>query len=42
MKDRITIEGRDIAFGAYIERPKTLPAPGLHGTREDSSVRLSY
>jgi carboxymethylenebutenolidase len=26
MKDRITIEGRDGAFGAYISRPKTLPA----------------
>ena len=27
MKDRITIEGRDGAFSAYIARPKTLPAP---------------
>jgi carboxymethylenebutenolidase len=27
MKDRITIEGRDGAFGAYIARPKTSPAP---------------
>jgi carboxymethylenebutenolidase len=27
MKDHITIEGRDGAFGAYISRPKTLPAP---------------
>src|SRR6266404_3203215 len=27
MKDRITIEGRDGAFGAYIARPKDLPAP---------------
>jgi carboxymethylenebutenolidase len=27
MKDRITIEGRDGAFNAYIARPKTLPAP---------------
>src|SRR5580693_2927449 len=27
MKDRITIEGRDGAFGAYIARPKALPAP---------------
>jgi hypothetical protein len=25
MKDRITIEGRDGAFGAYIARPKALP-----------------
>jgi carboxymethylenebutenolidase len=29
MNDRITIEGRDGAFGAYIARPKTLPAPGV-------------
>lgn len=29
MGDRITIEGRDGAFGAYISRPKTLPAPGV-------------
>jgi len=27
MNDRITIEGRDGAFGAYIARPKSLPAP---------------
>jgi carboxymethylenebutenolidase len=26
MKDRLTIEGRDGAFSAYIARPKTLPA----------------
>src|SRR5260370_22658694 len=29
MKDRITIESRDGAFGAYIPRPKTLPAPAV-------------
>src|SRR4029077_21022398 len=29
MKDRITIEGRDGSFGAYIARPKTLPAPAV-------------
>jgi len=29
MKDRITIEGRDGAFAAYIARPKTLPAPAV-------------
>src|ERR1700761_640414 len=29
MKDRITIEGRDGAFGAYIARPKALPAPAV-------------
>jgi carboxymethylenebutenolidase len=26
MKDRLTIEGRDGAFGAYIARPKASPA----------------
>jgi len=26
---RITVEGRDGAFGAYIARPKTLPAPAV-------------
>jgi carboxymethylenebutenolidase len=29
MNDRITIEGRDGAFVAYITRPKTLPAPAV-------------
>ena len=29
MMDRITIEGRDGAFAAYIARPKTLPAPAV-------------
>jgi carboxymethylenebutenolidase len=29
MKDRITIEGRNGRFGAYIARPKTLPAPAV-------------
>ena len=29
MKDRITIEGRDGAFGAYIARPKALPATAV-------------
>ena len=29
MKDRITIEGRDGALGAYIARPKALPAPAV-------------
>src|SRR5580700_2018669 len=27
MKDRITVEGQDGAFGAYIARPRDLPAP---------------
>jgi carboxymethylenebutenolidase len=29
MTDRITIQGRDGAFGAYITRPKALPAPAV-------------
>ncbi|MCU1335814.1 MAG: Carboxymethylenebutenolidase [Bryobacterales bacterium] len=29
MEDRISIEGRDGAFSAYIARPKTLPAPAV-------------
>jgi carboxymethylenebutenolidase len=29
MNDRITIEGRDGTFGAYIARPKALPAPAV-------------
>jgi carboxymethylenebutenolidase len=29
MKDRISIEGRDGAFGAYIARPKAVPAPAV-------------
>jgi carboxymethylenebutenolidase len=29
MNDRITIEGPDGTFGAYIARPKTLPAPAV-------------
>jgi carboxymethylenebutenolidase len=29
MNDHITIEGREGAFGGYIARPKTLPAPAV-------------
>jgi carboxymethylenebutenolidase len=29
MRDRITVGGRDGAFGAYIARPKALPAPAV-------------
>ena len=29
MTDRITIEARDGAFGAYLARPKVLPAPAV-------------
>jgi carboxymethylenebutenolidase len=34
MKDRITIEGRDGAFGAYVARPKTFRAPAVVVLRE--------
>jgi len=29
MKDQITINGQNGAFGAYIARPAALPAPGV-------------
>ena len=29
MNDHITVEGHDGAFGAYIARPKTSPAPAV-------------
>src|SRR5277367_4557682 len=29
MTDRISVQGRDGAFGAYVARPKTLPAPAV-------------
>jgi carboxymethylenebutenolidase len=29
MKDHMTIKGRDGAFGAYVSRPNTLPAPSV-------------
>jgi carboxymethylenebutenolidase len=29
MKNRITIDGRNGAFGAYIARPETGPAPAV-------------
>ena len=29
MNDRISIEGRDGKFGAYISRPKRLPTPAV-------------
>jgi carboxymethylenebutenolidase len=38
MNDRITIEGRDGAFGAYIARPKSLPAPAVVVLQELSGV----
>ena len=40
MKDRITIEGRDGAFGAYMARPKTLPAPALVVLQEIFGVNM--
>jgi len=45
VKNRITVEGRDGAFGAYIVRPTALPAPAvvvLHevfGVNADRCVR---
>jgi len=38
MEDRITIEGRDGAFSAYIARPKALPASQ---TRGSTAIRVS-
>jgi hypothetical protein len=38
MDDRITIEGRDGAFSAYIARPKALPASQ---TRGSTAIRVS-
>ena len=40
MKDRITIEGRDGAFGAYMARPKTLPAPAVVVLEEIFGVNM--
>jgi carboxymethylenebutenolidase len=40
MKDRITMEGRDGAFGAYIARPKTLPAPAVVVLQEVFGVNV--
>ena len=40
MKDRITIKGRDGAFGAYMARPKTLPAPAVVVLQEIFGVNM--
>ena len=40
MNDRITIEGRDGAFGAYMARPKTLPAPAVVVLQEIFGVNM--
>jgi carboxymethylenebutenolidase len=40
MKDPITIEGRDGAFGAYMARPKTLPAPAVVVLQEIFGVNM--
>jgi carboxymethylenebutenolidase len=40
MKDRITINGRDGAFGAYIARPKALPAPAVVVLHEVFGVNI--
>src|SRR6202166_4605105 len=34
MKDQITLNGRDGAFGAYIARPEALPAPAVLALHE--------
>jgi len=40
MKDRITIEGRDGAFGAYMARPKTSLAPAVVVLQEIFGVNM--
>ena len=40
MKDRVTIESRDGAFGAYMARPKTLPAPAVVVLQEIFGVNM--
>ena len=40
MKNRITVEGRDGAFGAYMARPKTLPAPAVVVLQEIFGVNM--
>jgi len=40
MKDRISIKGRDGAFGAYMARPKTLPAPAVVVLQEIFGVNM--
>jgi len=40
MKDCITIEGRDGAFGAYMARPKTSPAPAVVVLQEIFGVNM--
>jgi dienelactone hydrolase len=40
MKDRITIQGRDGAFGAYLARPKTLPTPAVVVLQEIFGVNM--
>jgi carboxymethylenebutenolidase len=46
MNDRITIEGRDGAFGAYIARSKTSPAPAVVVLQElfgvNADIRKTY
>ena len=40
MKDRISIKGRDGAFGAHMARPKTLPAPAVVVLQEIFGVNM--
>jgi carboxymethylenebutenolidase len=42
MKDQININGRDGAFGAYIARPKALPAPAVVVLQELFGVNLIF
>ena len=41
MKDGITIEGRNGAFGAYMARPKTSPAPAVVVLQEIFGVNMN-
>ena len=40
MKDHFIIKGQDGAFGAYISRPKTLPAPAVVVLQEIFGVNM--
>jgi carboxymethylenebutenolidase len=41
MKDRVTMEGGDGAFGAYIVWPKVLPAPAVVVLQELFGVNVN-
>ncbi len=42
MKDRIAIEARDGAFGAYIARPAAFPAPAVVVLHEVFGVNAGH